>query len=169
MLLKLGGGGGNSGKGRRKLFLAFGVPVVCNPFKCVNISCTYTRMSLINWHFLIFTLSGPSIAKSYIKRHINWCLAFKISIAKSCRSYKLYFLQFMPANSGISASEIKCLKTSCFDQLHKHTFDSKHVIVWCNVVIILDMVLTHYNFVIPCNLRLSQNRNKHKTKSLPFE
>ena len=31
--------------------------LVCNLFKCVSISCTNSRRSLINWHFLIFTRS----------------------------------------------------------------------------------------------------------------
>ena len=54
----------------------------------------------------------------------------------------------------------KRLENPCFDQLHKQTYDRnrvKGVIVW-----VWDMVSTQYNFVIPCNLRLSQNSNKHK-------
>ena len=97
---------------------------VCNLFKCVFFkSNTYSCRSLINcFDVHSVRVSGPSIAKSYINWNILqlvlreeriWpiaCLAFKISIAKSCRSSLSYFSHFLPAYSGYSTPEWKGLK-----------------------------------------------------------
>ena len=80
------------------------------------------------------------------------------------------FIFFAEAQAGILwvlHTWVKRLEKHCFDQLEKQTYDRNRLKGF--IVCVRDMVSTQYNFVIPCNLRLSQNSNKQKTESSPFE
>ena len=97
---------------------------VCNLFKCVSISNTYSCRSLIScFDFHSVCVSGPSIASSITSTETFFSLffekkesdqlhvfTFKISIAKSCRSDLLCLLHPRPWYLGNFTPERKCLK-----------------------------------------------------------